>query len=62
VPTSLWHKMLACDTVDTICHSIKREQRGAQCPRRGNYMMLDSQPFLENKEAATLARAKEIFG
>jgi hypothetical protein len=27
VPTSLWHMMLACDTVDTICHSIKREQR-----------------------------------
>jgi hypothetical protein len=22
--------------VDTICHSIKKEQRGAQCPRRGD--------------------------
>jgi hypothetical protein len=28
--------MLACAAVGTICHSIKREQRGAQCPRRGN--------------------------
>jgi F0F1-type ATP synthase assembly protein I len=28
--------MLSCDTVDTICHSIKREQGGAECARRGN--------------------------
>jgi hypothetical protein len=28
--------MFACDAVDTICHSIKEEQRSAQCPRRGN--------------------------
>jgi hypothetical protein len=36
MPTSLWQMMLACDAVDTICHSIKREQRGAQCPRGNN--------------------------
>ena len=36
MPTSLGQMMLACDAEDAMCHSIKREQRGAQCPRRGN--------------------------